>query len=95
MTQKYVTIFSRYNSDADESILIILGTNVTEKTDNRMYFSFQSQLTTTSALPGKMQKQNLLHPFIQMLYYCTTRLQPVASLIYSVLSLATHAHAAL
>jgi len=29
-----------------------------------------------------------------MLYYCIARLQPVAGLVYSVLSLATYAHAA-
>jgi len=29
-----------------------------------------------------------------MLYFCIARLQPVAGLIYTVLLLATHAHAA-
>jgi len=44
------------------------------------------------AVPSEMQKQKC-HPFTQMLYCCNARLQPVAGLIYSVLLLATHAHA--
>jgi len=36
-----------------------------------------------------------MHPFTQMLYCCITTLQPLTGLIYSVLLLATHIHAAI
>jgi len=60
----------------------------------KRYFIFQPQLTNASALPGEMKKGKIPY-FHSMLYCCIARLQPVTGLIYSVLLLATHAHAAI
>jgi len=50
---KNVSTLSRYNSDIRESILIIFGTNVTEKVDNTRYFIFPPYRTSAFALPGE------------------------------------------
>jgi len=42
-----------------------------------MCLIFPPHLTSAPALPGEVQK---LHLFSQMLYYCSARLQPAASL---------------
>jgi len=49
----------------------------------KKYFIFPPHLTSASALPGEMQKHKN-----------SARVRPVAGLIYSVLLLATYAHAA-
>jgi len=54
--RKNVTTLSRYNSETHESILIIFGTNVTEKVSN---FIFLSHLTFASALPAGSRHRSL------------------------------------
>jgi len=42
-----------YNCDVHHSLMIIFGTNVTEKVGNQTYFIFPSHLTSASAPPEK------------------------------------------
>jgi len=88
-----VTTFSYCNFDTHKAILIIFGRNVVEKIGNQMVPYFTTSPNCASAPPGKTTKcKNFI--FFHMLYYCIASLQPVASLLYSVLFLATHANAA-
>jgi len=91
VSQKSVTTLSCYNFDTHESILIFFDRNVTEKVSIHKALTFPPHLTSICALSAGGRDTKLCL-FTQMPYYC--RLRPVTSLIYSVLLLATHAHAA-
>jgi len=59
---KNVTTLSHYNSDTHESILIIFGTNVTEKVGNqKIFFIFRPHLTSVFLLPGETGNQEIVY----------------------------------
>jgi len=53
VSPKNVTTLSRYRSNPHESILIIVGTNISEKVGNQkvLYFPTPPNQTSASALP--------------------------------------------
>ena len=60
------------------------------KKEVKRYFIFPPHLTSASALPGKTRKHENRIFFTQMLYYCFSRVQPVAALFFQFYWLETH-----